>query len=196
MTSRINSRINVAREEMILNLWRQGRREQAMRLIMDTYGAGLLAFARRMVRDEDIAQDVRQQTLVEAWRGLDQFENRSSLWTWMCAILRNRCLDQIHRRARIDAREVAVDIDVLKVVLGAPDGPMPSHQLAQRAGLEHCLHKLSDAVRAQVLMRCHLGLCFAEIAAIVGEPAGTIQVRVARALPKLRRCLESYGRAR
>ncbi|HRC55116.1 MAG TPA: sigma-70 family RNA polymerase sigma factor [Kofleriaceae bacterium] len=187
------SRINAEREAEVLRCWRQGDKDRALRLLMDTYGHGVLAYARRMVREEDAAKDVRQQTFLEVWRGLDQYEARSSLWTWLCAIVRNRSVDQVKRRARISAREISAEGDVSNAALETPDPSMTANSLSQRDALSHCLDKLPSALREQVLLRCHLGLSYDEIGAIVGEPAGTIQVRIARALPKLRRCLEDQG---
>jgi DNA-directed RNA polymerase specialized sigma24 family protein len=46
------------------------------------------------------------------------------------------------------------------------------------------------------LMRCFLGLSYVEIAAVVGDPHGTVQVRMSRILPRLRRCLRGEGVAR
>lgn len=183
------SRVNPEREAEILTLWRAGRKDPAMSLLMDTYGKGLLGHARRMLGDEDAAQDVRQQTFLEVWRGMDAFEGRSSLWTWVYAIAHNRCLDQRKRQKRIQAREVPVDDAVSNVVLRTPDQSMLREQLTQREALEQCLAQLPEPLRQQVLMRCCEGMSYAEIGAIVGEAPGTIQVRIARALPKLRRCL-------
>lgn len=188
--------IDADAERRLLAQWRRGERDLAFRALMSLYGRGLLGFARRMVRDEDAAQDVRQQVFLEAWRGLDRYEGRASLWTWLCAIAHNRCLDAARRGGRINAREVAVDLDVLESVAPAPEQAMTSDRLAERRALEHCLRRLPVAVRAQVLMRYDQGLSHAEIAEIIGDAPGTVQVRLARALPKLRRCLESQGASR
>ncbi len=187
------SRVDAAREAEALAHERGGRRDDAIRVLMTTYGSGVRAYARRIVGDDQLADDVRQQVFIEAWRGLDKFEGRASLWTWLCGIAYHRCLDAAKRRRRIGTGEVTLDADVLEALPGPPEGAMTSERLAQRKALERCLAQLPDAMRAQVLMRCYEGLSYHEIAAIVGDTAGTVQVRIARILPRLRRCLQARG---
>ena len=59
--------------------------------------------------------------------------------------------------------------------------------------LDDCLAQLTPEVRAAVLMRFQQGLRYDEIARGTGERSGTLHMRVTRALPVLRRCLEGKG---
>ncbi len=59
--------------------------------------------------------------------------------------------------------------------------------------LRQCLQALDTGVRVAVLLRYEEGLAYEEIARMSRELAATIQARVARALPRLRECLESKG---
>ncbi|HVV82335.1 MAG TPA: sigma-70 family RNA polymerase sigma factor [Kofleriaceae bacterium] len=190
---RHTGRVDEAREQAVLALWKRGRRDEAFRALMDLYGGPLLAYARRIARDDETARDVRQQVFLEVWRGLDRFEARATLWTWLCAITHNRCLDAGRRQGRIVAGEVAVDFEVLAAAADPSEPPTSPGLTHQRQALEHCLRKLPESIRQQVLMRAYQGLSYDEIGTIVGDPAGTVQVRVARALPKLRRCLRAQG---
>jgi RNA polymerase sigma-70 factor (ECF subfamily) len=62
---------------------------------------------------------------------------------------------------------------------------------AEMAGaLEHCLDELAPSTKSAVLLRFREGLGFEEMAVLSDEKAGTLQARVARALPVLRKCLE------
>jgi RNA polymerase sigma factor (sigma-70 family) len=70
---------------------------------------------------------------------------------------------------------------------------MDPDQTATRRALERCLEKLAPPLRSQVMMRYFLGLSYAEIGEEVGAPQGTVQVRVSRILPRLRRCLKGEG---
>jgi RNA polymerase sigma-70 factor (ECF subfamily) len=185
------SRVDPAREAEARDLLRAGRPREAIQVLMKAYGSGVLGYARRMLGDAELAEDTRQQVFLEAWLGLDKFEGRSSLWVWLCGIAYHRCLDAAKRRKRIQAGEVSVDADVLDSVLGTPEGSMAPDQLAQRQALVRCLGKIPAAHRAQLSMRYCEGLSHVEIGQIVGEPPGTVQVRITRLLPKLRRCLKA-----
>jgi RNA polymerase sigma-70 factor (ECF subfamily) len=83
-----------------------------------------------------------------------------------------------------------------------PDLPEPGgsieDRLAERSrahALESCLRLLAPRARTAVLLRFQQGLSYPEIARLSHEKAPALQVRVARALPVLRRCLEEKGMA-
>jgi RNA polymerase sigma-70 factor (ECF subfamily) len=159
---------------------------------MTAYGAPLTAFIVRIVRDPELAKDLRQQVFLAAFQRIDTFEGRGSLWSWLCGIAYHGCLDELKRIRR--AGTVGFDeLDALDGLVESSDGSMDPDHVARRRALEHCLGKLSDSMRAQLLMRCHLGLSHAEIGELVGDPHGTVQVRISRILPRLRRCLHREG---
>jgi len=164
-----------------------------LKILMTAYGAPLTAFALRILRDRELAKDVRQQVFLDAFQRIDTFEGRSSLWSWLCGIAYHRCLDELKRARR--AGPVA-DLDVLDDLVGPSELVMKDDRAATRRALEQCLGKLPVAMRTQLLMRCFLGLSYAEISEVVGDAHGTVQVRLSRILPRLRRCLRSEGVAR
>lgn len=160
---------------------------------MTAYGAPLTAFALRILRDRELAKDVRQQVFLDAFQRIDTFEGRSSLWSWLCGIAYHRCLDELRRARRSGPVE---DFDVWDGPTGTSDLEMDHERVAKQRALERCLGKLSPSMRAQLLMRCFLGLSYAEIGEVVGDAHGTVQVRMSRILPRLRRCLRNEGMAR
>lgn len=187
------SRVDRAAEDAALTHVRADRRGEALQLLMAAYGDPVTAFAVRILRDRELARDVRQQVFLEAFQGISRFEGRSSLWTWLCGIAYHRCLDELRRNRRAAALD---DFDVLDGLVGQPDPTMDLDQVAKQRGLEACLGKLSPALRSQLLMRYLLGLSYVEIGEMVGVAPGTVQVRMSRILPRLRRCLRGEGLAR
>jgi RNA polymerase sigma factor (sigma-70 family) len=168
--------------------------EEALAVLMREYGSSVYRYCRQMVGDEDLAEEVRQMTFVQAYEGLPGFARRSSLRTWLFGIARHRCLDAAkmthRRRKRFGSLEDAPD-------LPEPGGSIEDRLTERsRAGaLESCLRKLAPRVREAVVLRFQQGLSYPEIARLSGEKAPALQVRVARALPILRRCLEEKGMA-
>lgn len=185
------SRAERTREEAVLALLDRRAHEEALKILMSTYGAPIVSFALRILRDRELAEDVRQQVFIDAYQKLDTFERRSSLWSWLCGITYHRCLDELRRKQRAAAQRS--DVDVSDEHLGASQFPMDADRVAQHRALQRCLGKLPAAMRAQLLMRCFLGLSYEEIGAEVGEPPGTVQVRISRILPRLRQCLRNEG---
>ena len=79
--------------------------EQAFRKLIDPYRRELLAHCYRMLGSLTDAEDLLQETLLSAWRGLPRFEGRSSLRSWLYRIATNTCLNAL----RATARQVPVE---------------------------------------------------------------------------------------
>lgn len=167
--------------------------EEALAILMREYGSGVYRYCRQMV-GEDLAEEMQQMTFVQAYEALPKFARRSSLRTWLFGIARHRCLDAAKMTKRRRKRFGPLE--------DAPDLPVPEasaeDRLAERSragALERCLRKLAPRVRDAVVLRFQQGLSYPEIARLTGDKAPALQVRVARALPVLRRCLEEKGMA-
>lgn len=180
------SRADRRSEAIALDLVRAGKPDEAIALLVKLYGQALVSFAQRVIRDREVARDICQTVFFEAFRDISKYEGRSSLWSWLCGITSHRSIDELRRRKRNPN-------DTLPVVEQAAEQPDTDQQLAERRALEQCLSKLNDPLRAQVLMRFGAGLSFVEIGEYIGEAAGTVQVRINRALPLLQRCLRNQG---
>lgn len=170
----------------------RGRLDDALVVLMREYGTAVYRYCRRMMADDDLAQEVQQMTFVQAHEGLARFARRSSLRSWLFGIARHRCLDHLkmHRRRhkRFGPIEEAPEL--------AEPGGSAEDRLSERSVariLESCLRGLAPRVRTAVLLRFQQGLSYPEIARLSNEKAPALQVRVARALPLLRRCLEEKG---
>jgi RNA polymerase sigma-70 factor (ECF subfamily) len=185
-----SSRVDRASEEAALACARRGGRDEALKILMRIYGAPLTAFALRILRDRELAKDVRQQVFLDVFQRIDTFEGRSSLWSWLCGITYHRCLDEL-RRARRAGR--VDDLDVLNELAGPSELVMDEDRVAKQRALAQCLGKLSVPLRTQLLMRYYLGLSFPEIGEAIGDAHGTVQVRISRILPRLRQCLIDEG---
>ena len=74
--------------------------EDAFAEIVRRYGAPLLRLARTFVRDQAVAEDVVQETWLAVLNGIDRFEGRSSLKTWIFQILSNRAKTRAVRERR------------------------------------------------------------------------------------------------
>src|SRR5262245_42499527 len=172
----------------------RGDRRAAIDVLMQAYGDDIYGHCHRVLRDSTLAEDVFQQVFLEAFRDLDRFEGRSTLRSWLIGVAYHRSLDALKARKRQRARLEDGDDAVDRAVDPRGDDPAEVADRARHArGLEECLDRLSPETRMSVLMRYRMGLSYEEMARSSGERAGTLQARVARALPALRRCLESKG---
>jgi RNA polymerase sigma-70 factor (TIGR02960 family) len=91
--------------EQLLSRARAGD-ELAFRDLTDPYRRELELHCYRILGSLQDAEDMLQETLLAAWRGLDDFEGRASLRTWLYRIATNRCLNLLRGNARRPAKEV------------------------------------------------------------------------------------------
>lgn len=177
--------------EALEALGRKDRR-RALTVLMQGYGDDLYRHCRHVLGDDDLAADVHQTVFVHAYRDLFKFAGRSTLRTWLYGIARHRCLDAIKAKRRRRRRFVITE--------QLPELADPRPRVDQRleacggaTALARALRGLKPKVRIAVLLRYHDGLSYEEMAEVCGERAPTLQARVARALPVLRRALEAPG---
>src|ERR1700733_6709257 len=78
---------------------------EAFRALTDPYRHELQLHCYRMLGSVQDAEDMLQETLLAAWRGLGEFEGRASLRTWLYRIATNRCLDARRAASRRPAQE-------------------------------------------------------------------------------------------
>jgi RNA polymerase sigma-70 factor, ECF subfamily len=184
----------VAGESGVLVALEGGDRDTALRFLMQAYGAPVFRYCRQLLRHPDLAQEAHQMTFVQAYESLQRFARRSSLRTWLFGIAHHRCLDLLKSSRRREKRFAPLD--------GLAERPAEESTteevLASRSrirALEECLGELAPRVRSAVLLRFQQGVTYEQMAALEGDRPATLQARVARALPVLRRCLERKGSA-
>jgi RNA polymerase sigma-70 factor (ECF subfamily) len=166
-----------------------GDRQRAFTLLMTRYGDQVYRYAFAMTGDGHLAEEVRQQVFVEAYRDLPCFAGRAPVRAWLLGIVRHRCLDATKASRRWSLRfknEPSVEHEIDASELG---DQLDRQRIARL--LEDCLATLAPAAREAVLLRFQQELSYDEIAELTGDRPGTLQQRVARALPVLRTCVEA-----
>lgn len=85
------------------------RREAATARLLSRYRQRVYAWCFRMVRDHERAQELSQDVLLNAWRGLDGFAGRARFSSWLFALARNRCLSDLRRQAPVFDGQVTLE---------------------------------------------------------------------------------------
>ena len=143
----------------------------------------LRGFARFLVRDRVMADDVVQDTLVRALAALHQFEPGTNLKAWLFTILRNQFYEQARRRKReaaaMDARFVAEE-----------EASPPQLARAELHELQALIWRLPPLLREALILVGAQEMSHEEAAAICGVPVGTMKARLSRARSALARLAE------
>lgn len=189
--------------------------EQAFEVLVGRHASGMLRVARTYVASEAAAEDVVQDTWVAVMRGLDQFEGRCSLKTWLYRILINRAKSSgIGARQTVQMGALAELADEGSTVaperfrsetdprwLGEWSTPPRSWQRdpqTQVIGAELLQHLLAaiDVLpalqRRVVMLRDVEGMSADETVRLLGLSAGNQRTLLHRGRANLRRSLEDY----
>jgi RNA polymerase sigma-70 factor, ECF subfamily len=185
---------------------RQQRRAAYTRIVRE-YEAGLLRAARRLTSgDEDRAQDLVQDALVRGYEAYvnGRFREGSDARAWLLRILTNGFLNDRKRRQRWEAPvdwdaltsggETALTAALEAAAQDRPDAALLAGTLDEP--LERALAALSPLLRACVVLVDVEGLEYADAAAALGIPIGTVRSRLARARLQMHALLFGYARER
>ena len=164
------------------------------------YRRALHVHCYRMLGSLHDAEDVLQEVLLRAWRGLESFERRSSLRAWLYRVATNACLDALkHRRRRLlpDAYTAADDpLAPLAQALDVPwIEPYPDHLLdgvgdparhyeareTTRLAFVTTIQTLSPRQRAVLILRDALGFSAIETAAALETTTDAVNSSLKRA---------------
>jgi RNA polymerase sigma-70 factor, ECF subfamily len=158
--------------------------EQEVREAYAAHAGELYGFALRSLGDPGLAEEAVQETFLRAWRAGGRFDPElGSLRTWLFAILRNVVIDLGRARA---ARP--------SVAAGTPEpahDPLEDTLLAWQ--VEEALRRIGEEHRRVLVETYYRGRPYAEVAADLGVPEGTVKSRVYYGLRALRNALEEMG---
>ena len=189
---------------------------EAFRELTEPHRRELQLHCYRILGSTQDAEDLTQETLLAAWRGLDGFEGRSSVRAWLYRIATNRSLNALRARSRRPREVPAMDgppeptrriertwvepyPDVLLEGLG-DTAPGPAGRYEARESIELAfivaLQHLPPRQRAALVLRDVLGFRTAEVAELLDTGEASVKGALQRARASLRTRLPAADRER
>ncbi len=184
-------------EAISLEALRRGDREAFAHLV-ETYSPLVYRLAMRMLRDPQEAEDVLQETFLNAFRAIGQFEGRSSLATWLYRIAANQALMRLRRpgppTVSVDeSADDGADVPIPKELFDWCCLPEEEFMTAEvRGQLDRAIQALSPALKAVFVLRDMEGLSTIETADSLGISEAAVKTRLLRARLQLRETLSEY----
>jgi RNA polymerase sigma-70 factor, ECF subfamily len=203
-------------EQVLVAALRQGD-EAAFEALVDRYHTTLVAVAIHYVRDRAVAEEVAQETWLGVLKGIDRFESRASLKTWLFQILVNRAKSRGVRESRsvplsalqdpnADEADPAVAADRF---LRADHPQWPGHWVTPpqrwdldperallsgelRARIEAAIADLPESQRLIITLRDVQGWTPEEVCESLGLSDGNQRVLLHRARSRVRTALDEY----
>lgn len=186
-------RLHAASDDELLR--RMGERDEAaLAALYDRYGGLVFSVAMRIVGDRELAQEVMQDAFLRCWDASPGFDAaRGPAGGWLLRIARNRAIDLLRsRQHQARLRESAPLPEP-----GQPDTygvADASEAIVTRQAVSAALAALPPAQRRVVELAFYGGLSQSEIAALLGEPLGTVKSRSRAAMDRLRGSLRPHFR--
>jgi RNA polymerase sigma-70 factor (ECF subfamily) len=183
--------------EFSLEALRSGNREAFAKMV-DAYSPQLYRLALRMLGNPQEAEDVLQETFINAFRHLIDFEGRSHLSTWLYRIAANQALMRL-RKSEPDLVSVDEPVQMddggsmprqLKDWCCLPEADFMTSEA--QAQLDNAIGELSSALRAAFVLRDLQGLSTRETSEILEISESAVKTRLLRARLELREKLSGY----
>ena len=193
MASRKN--LDSAAEQALVD--RSRRRDlDAFAKIVDAYQARIFGFVKRMIRNDEEAQDVTQEVFIKAFQAMHRFDGRSSLRTWLFKIAHNLCVDRVRRQDRAPSSSSLTAMTDEDETIDLPDYRWSPEDVVLNDELatvvEHAIETMSDKLRTVLLLHDKEDMAYEEIAAAVDVPVGTVKSRLFLARAHLQKHLSAY----
>ena len=176
--------------------------EQAFVTLVERYNSSMHRLALSFVASQAVAEEVVQDTWLAMLRGLERFEERSSLRTWLFTILVNRARTTGVREARsVPVADAGPAVDASRFGPSGAWAAPPEHWIEEAENridaaklselLRVCLGGLPVRQREVVLLRDVEGLSSAEVCEVLAVSEANQRVLLHRGRSKLRQALES-----
>ncbi len=169
------------RDEDVVRRAQEGDRAAVDTLLRRHYDT-IRAVVHRIVINSHDAEDATQMALIAIARGINSFDGRSSLTTWMYRIATNAAIDEVRRIRR---RPLPTDDDI---ALNKSTTDSSEATITQMT-VVRALRELPDEFRTALVLRHVADLEYEDIAAIQNVPVGTVRSRLSRAREQMARLL-------
>jgi RNA polymerase sigma-70 factor (ECF subfamily) len=159
--------------------------------IVERYQRRIYTLCLRILSDADAAEELTQETLVKALTGLERFDGRAGLGTWLHRIATNACYsrirsDRVRARGRVPWPE-STEPEARSGVKRADEGIDAGRR--QRL-VSLALDQIQPEHRVVLVLRDVQGLEYEQVAEVLGAPIGTVKSRLFRARVALRQAVE------
>ena len=174
-------------EQVLIRRAQKGDHD-AFALLVDEHQRYVYNLAFRVVKDENEALDLAQETFVRAWTALPNFKGQSQLRTWLYRIATNLCYNKLPnlRRSLNDLGDDVME-DIPESSFNTPAQEFESNET--RRDLNKAIDDLDANYKLLITLRYQNELSYEEIASTLNLPLGTVKTGIFRAKAQLRNAL-------
>lgn len=174
-------------EQDLLELLRS-KSEKGFAILYNNYSAAIYGVVHKIVRTDEIAEDVTQDVFVKIWKNLDQYNaGKGTIFTWMLNIARNAAIDKIRSVEYLNSQK---NLEIENYV-GVIDNQNSTGFDVDTIGLKKLVEQLRPEHKQLIDLVYFKGYTQSEIAEEFAIPLGTIKTRIKSAINSLRQYMTS-----
>lgn len=163
----------------------------ALEALYGRYGRASYALARRILADEQLAQDVVQEVFLTVWRDATKYDaSRGGFSTWLLTMTHHKAVDSVRREENLRKRRTSVDV----LEFTESDQPRVDEEVwevLRRERVRTALAGLPDPQRQALGLAYFGGYTQREIAQLTDTPLGTVKTRMLAGMKRLRDVLDT-----
>lgn len=148
--------------------------------LVDRYKQALYRHCFSIVRNEDAAEDIAQESFIAAYYNLHKYSSTYRFGTWLFKIGTNKCLNYL----RSQAKQVQNNDELIAAIASAGKSP---HDNSLDAELHQAVRSLQPRYQAVISLHYWQGLSYADTALVMGAPINSVRVWLKRAKDQLRK---------
>lgn len=168
-------------DELIVMLKQKSR--QAFDYLYKQYSGALYGVVRKVIADEQTAQDVLQEAFVKIWNNIDKFEPaKGRLYTWMLNLTRNTAIDKLRSKGEIMNSKIYKGEDIVNKA----ENDLSTEQKTDTIGLRKVVAELKPEYQTILELAYFKGFTLDEISKSTEVPLGTVKTRMRKAMSILR----------
>lgn len=158
----------------------QERDERGMKMLYKKYSPALFGSILQMVKDEDEASDILQDSLIKVWEKAHTFNpEKAKLFTWVFQITRNTTIDYLRKSQKKQSKEIRAVKNNVQLV----DNNVI---IEENENLHRKIEVLDDKLKEAIETVFFKGMTHVEAAEYLNLPLGTFKSRIRNALIQLR----------
>ena len=168
---------------------------EALEALYRRYGRPCYGLARRILTDDQFAQDVVQEVFLTVWRDASRFDaSRGAFSSWLLSMTHHKSVDAVRREENLRKRRTTADV-LDDAVSDAPAVHDEVWSLLRRSRVRDALQLLPDPQREALTLAYFGGYTQREIAGLTDTPLGTVKTRMLAGMRRLRDLLDEISDA-
>lgn len=168
---------------------------QALEALFARHGRACYALSRRILVDEQLAQDVVQEVFLAVWRDPSRYDPaKAAFSSWLLSVTHHKAVDVVRREESLRRRRTSADL----LEGEESDAPRVDEQVwsrVRRERVREVLRTLPEPQREALALAYFGGYTQREIAGLTGTPLGTVKTRMLAGMRRMKESLDGMSNA-